>query len=177
MIYEPREDSYLLEKEVRKYARGKKVLDVGAGGGIQTKMALKAGAKGVVAVDIDLESLKILKKKGINAIKSNLFENIKEKFGLIIFNPPYLPDDNLEDVESKKATTGGKNGDEIIIRFLKDVDKYLEKNGIILLLISSLTPQNRILKQLGKNGMKKRVIAEDKLFFEKLGVWMIKSIY
>ena len=174
MIYNPREDSYLLEKEAGKYARGKKVLDMGSGSGILAERALKSGAKEVLAVDIDSESLKILKKKGINAIKSDLFENVKGKFDLIVFNPPYLPNDDLEDTESKKATTGGKKGDEIILRFLRDADKYLEKNGIILLLISSLTPQNKILKQVNKNGMKKRVIAEDKLFFEKLEVWKIE---
>mgnify|MGYP001595628801 CR=1 FL=1 len=174
MIYEPREDSYLLEKEVKKYAKGKKVLDMGSGNGILVECALKSGAKEVLAVDVDSESLKILKKKNINAINSDLFENVKGKFDLIVFNPPYLPDDNLEDIESKNATTGGKKGDEIILKFLREVDKFLEIGGLILLLLSSLTPTKRILKLLKKSGMKNKVIAEKSFFFEKLEVWKIE---
>ena len=59
MIYEPAEDSYLLVEEVRKRARGKKVLDVGTGSGIQARAAYSAGAREVLAVDIDLSLIHI----------------------------------------------------------------------------------------------------------------------
>ncbi len=175
MIYEPKEDSYLLEKEVMKYSRGKRVLDMGSGSGIQARAALNAGAREATATDIDDESVRELKKKGFKAIQSDLFKNVKGKFGLIIFNPPYLPEDELEDKESGRVTSGGKKGDEIILRFLKDAGMFLEKGGIVLLVVSSLTPQTGINKILKEKGLGKKTIASEKLFFERLEVWKIEE--
>ena len=148
MIYQPAEDSFLLEKQVKKYSKGKSVLDIGTGSGIQSKSALMAGAKKVLATDINEEVINKLKKREIIVKKSDLFSNISGKFDLIIFNPPYLPEDKREDSESQLATTGGKNGDEIILRFLEQSTMYLKTDGIILLLVSSLTPRNKINKLL-----------------------------
>ena len=58
MIYNPREDSFLLEKEVKKYAKGKSFLDIGSGSGIQAKAAKEAGARFIFCTDINNESLK-----------------------------------------------------------------------------------------------------------------------
>ena len=66
MIYEPAEDSFLLQKYVKKYAKGK-VLDMGTGSGIQAE-----AAKDVLAVDVNPECVEYVKKKGIRAIVSNL---------------------------------------------------------------------------------------------------------
>ena len=88
-LYEPREDSELLVKYVKKHARGV-VLDMGTGSGIQAIGAIEKGAE-VLAVDVNKEAVEHCEKKGINALQSDLFENVKGKFDLIIFNPPYLP--------------------------------------------------------------------------------------
>ncbi|MBX4212617.1 methyltransferase [Candidatus Pacearchaeota archaeon] len=173
MIYEPSEDSWLLEKEVRKYAKGKKVLDMGSGSGIQAASAKESWAKSVIAADIDKDTLSYLKKKGINAIHSNLFSKIKDKFDLIIFNPPYLPRDKREDKESSKITSGGKEGDEVIVKFLNQAKSHLNKNGIILMVLSSLTPQKRIEQVMKKLSFKKEIVAEKKIFMETLYVWKI----
>ena len=175
MIYEPAEDSFLLQKQVKKYSKGKSVLEIGTGSGIQIQTAIKSGAKKILATDINEEVLRTLETKKINFRKSDLFSNISEKFDLIIFNPPYLPEDKREDLESQLATTGGKNGDEIILKFLKQSPKHLNNNGKILLLISSLTPQSRIDKFLIKLKLSKKKLSEKKLFMEKLEVWELKS--
>lgn len=174
MIYEPAEDSFLLEKVVRKYSKGKKVLDVGTGSGIQAEAALSFGAKKVLAIDIDEEAFEFCRRKKINCLKSDLFSKVNGKFGLIIFNPPYLPRDEREDSESARITSGGKKGDEIILRFLRSAGKFLEKNGKILLLLSSLTPRARILKIMKEKKFTKKIVAEEKVFMEKLEVWEIK---
>jgi len=174
MIYTPREDSFLLEKEVKKYAKEKSFLDLGAGSGIQAKAALSAKAKSILCADVNEEALIELKSQGFKTRKSNLFSKIKEKFDLIAFNPPYLPEDKREDKKSALATTGGKKGDEITAKFLKNVKKHLNKNGIILLLLSSLTPKERILKIIKKNSFNHKVLSSQKFFFEILEVWEIK---
>ena len=179
MIYSPEEDSYLLEEQVLKYSKGKSVLDIGSGSGIQALAALKSKAKSVLATDIDEESinyLRSLNKNKLEIIKSNLFSKIKGKFDLIIFNPPYLPQNAKEDKESAKATTGGKKGDEIILRFLKQAKSHLNKEGIILLLLSSLTPKNRIEKILLSSKLKYTIISEKRLFFESLDVLKIELL-
>ncbi len=173
MIYTPREDSFLLEREVKKVAKNRVFLDMGAGSGMQSKAALSVHASLVLATDINQEAVNALKKQGIHAIKSNLFSRIKGKFDLIAFNPPYLPKDKKEDKESAETTTGGKRGDEIILKFLKEVKKHLADKGIILLVISSLTPRKQILTLLKKQSLKHRVLSSKKFFFESLEVWKI----
>ncbi len=173
MIYKPSEDSYLLLSILKNFVKDKKVLDIGSGSGILAEEALKSGAKSVTASDIESESISLLREKKITAINSDLFSNINDKFDLIIFNPPYLPEDKREDKASALSTTGGKNGDEIILKFLKEVKNHLAKKGSILLLLSSLTPKSRINKILARQKFKKEIIASKKIFFETLEVWKI----
>jgi len=169
MIYEPAEDSFLLQKYVKKYAKGK-VLDLGAGSGIQALAALKK-TKDVLAVDINEEAISLLKEKGIKSQVSDLFSNVKEKFDLIIFNPPYLPKDENEPEDSALTTTGGKKGYEIIEKFLQHAKKFLEKEGKILLVCSSLTGD--VEKMFKKYGYEFKKLEEKKEFFEKLFVYLL----
>lgn len=175
LIYQPEEDSYLLEKVIlQKIPRllkanpKLKFLEIGIGLGIQLKAAEKAGIKkeNIFGVDLNIDAINNCQSLGFKCMKSNLFENIKEKFDVIVFNPPYLPEDNNpEDEESKLITTGGKLGSEIPNEFLKQTKSHLKENGKIYLLISSLT------KGINWQNYKKELIAEKKIFFEKLEVW------
>ncbi len=122
-----------------------------------------------------LSKYDLVKKKKIQTVNSYLFSKIKGKFDLIIFNPPYLPEDKREDSESSLISSGGKKGDEIIVRFLERVGRYLSKKGIILIVLSSLTPQRKILKFLKEKGFIREVISEKKIFMEKLEVWKIEK--
>jgi release factor glutamine methyltransferase len=175
MIYSPEEDSHLLAEQVKKYALGKKVLDMGAGSGIQAQTALKAKAKSVLACDINNESVNYIIKLGIEATQSDLFEKISGCFDLIIFNPPYLPEDKLEDRESSLNTSGGERGDEIILRFLQQAEKHLNPAGIILLLLSSVTPISRIKTLLKHLHLIYSPVSSKRIFFEELLVWKIEK--
>jgi len=173
-IYEPAEDSYLLsktlEKEIPKLlkkTRNMKFFEVGCGRGIQLKTALDSGVKkeNIFCVDINQKAVSHCKNLGFNCIKSNLFEKVNEKYDLIVFNPPYLPEDKNEPLDSRTATTGGKKGSEITNRFLKQAKKHLSKNGKIFLITSSLT------KGINPECYKKKTLAKENLFFEKLFVF------
>ncbi len=167
MIYEPREDSFLLQEQVRKFAEGR-VLDMGTGSGFQAIAATET-ADYVLAVDIDPEAVEYVKKKGLNAIQSDLFENVNGQFDLIIFNPPYLPEDPEEPVDSRLATTGGREGSELLLRFLEDARKYLSEEGMILVLVSSLTGKaDEIFK-----GYDYKLLDSEKLFMEELFVYLL----
>lgn len=170
MIYQPSEDSFLLEKEVEKRARGKRVLDVGTGSGIQARAAWEAGAKSVLAVDVDSEAIELLEGEKFEVRKSDLLDNVSGKFDLIVFNPPYLPEDDREDVGSAWATSGGKKGNETIVRFLESIGEHLAEGGVVLLVVSSLTPLEEIERTAEEKGFVKKVVARAKMFMEELRV-------
>lgn len=175
MIYEPAEDSYLLSKWVKLFSKDKSILDVGSGSGIQALSALKSGAKKVTASDISEEAVKHVSSIGIKCIKSDLFARIKGKFDLIVFNPPYLPEDKDEDRESGIITSGGKEGDELTIRFLKSAYLHLKKRGEILLLISSLTPKKIIVSTIKSKYLSYKILEKQSMFMESIEVWKIKA--
>jgi HemK-related putative methylase len=174
-MYKISDDSIFLSEFLEKYlshlSRKKlynlKYLDMGCGSGILSEKALKCmvNAKNITAADIDDKSVRYVKSKfpNIRTVKSNLFSNLKnQKFDLITFNPPYLPEDKKEPKSSKKETTGGKRGDEISLKFLKQAKNHLKEKAKILLLISSLTYQKRIKRTSPK------ILTRKKLFFEEL---------
>lgn len=176
MIYQPSEDSYLLNDILKEKLpklinenSNLRFLEIGAGSGIHLSTAEKTGVKkeNIFSSDIDQDSVNHCNLLGYNCIKSDLFENITGKYDLIIFNPPYLPKDSREPLDSKTATTGGRKGDEIILRFLKQAKDYLKDNGKIFLLVSSLTPKIDF-KTLG---YKSKELGCESLFQERLCIW------
>jgi HemK-related putative methylase len=168
-IYEPREDSYLLQKYVKKYAYGN-VLDIGTGSGIQAETAAKKkNVTSVLAVDIDEEVLSSLKKKKLSrkvtVKKSDLFSHVSGTFDTIIFNPPYLPQDRgMED----SAIYGGKRGFEILERFLTEVGDHLTERGIVLIVFSSLTNKENIDAIIAQQFLESQELERQHLFFEEL---------
>ncbi len=176
--YEPREDSYLLQKYVEKYSKGN-VLDIGTGTGIQAITASKK-ADEVIASDINQKALEdaqlnieIEKSKNITLIKSNLFNKIpKQKFDLIIFNPPYLPEEkNIED----PALFSAKRGTETTTKFLNTITDFLKPDGIILLISSSLANQNNILETIKNNLLVSEVLETQHIFFEDIILYKLEK--
>src|SRR3989338_108603 len=126
-IYDPQEDSTMLERWVRQHAKGN-VLDMGTGSGIQAIAAAQStGVKSVLAADVQKGVIgyckSCIKNRKIKFVQSDLFKKIKGKFDTIIFNPPYLP----QELKLKDLTTeGGKKGYEVIEMFLNDVNAFLK---------------------------------------------------
>ena len=169
MLYEPAEDSFLLLSFVKDYAKGR-MLDMGCGSGILAKEAMKY-SNDVFAVDIDEEAIEFCRKQGISAVRSNLFSNVNGKFDIVIFNPPYLPRDKRESKKDSLALSGGKNGHKIIEKFLKQTKKHLNKNGKILVVVSSLTGD--VEKLFKGNGYEFKMLKQESYFFEKLMVYLV----
>ncbi|MEN9625822.1 MAG: hypothetical protein RL557_150 [archaeon] len=178
-IYQPSDDSYLLQEVLKKYLKKIKnkkidILDMGSGSGILMQTCKENNFKNITAVDINKEAVTHLQKQKIKAIHSDLFSNSKlknKKFDLIIFNPPYLPEDKREPQDSKLQTTAGKKGYEIIIKFLEQAKIHLQKKGKILLLFSSLSKPHIVLKKAREMKYQYELQASKKLFFEELFVY------
>ena len=176
-MYTPLKDSYLLSETLKIFLKNKdkriKILDLGTGSGILAETCRELGFKNILTTDINKEAVKLLRKKGFRARKSDLFSNIniEKKFDLIIFNPPYLPEDKYD---KEKDTTGGKKGYETILKFLKQAKKHLEKDGESLLLFSSLSFPEIIKKQAKKLGYKMKLLNKKRIFFEELYVYLLQ---
>jgi release factor glutamine methyltransferase len=191
-VYEPREDSFLLEKYVKKFARGF-VLDIGTGSGIQAKTAAER-ADFVIGVDISQKALDFcnrFKSDKIIFLKSDMFSFFEKKritlrngffgirdvknssfnkFDTIIFNPPYLPEDESDrDI----ALDGGKKGYEVIERFLSKAKKFLANDGLILLIFSSFTDKEKIDRLIHENGFIDEELERIHISFEDIYCYKI----
>lgn len=186
-IYQPKKDSYILAQEIIKFLKTKskkqiqemQVLDMGSGSGVQAQTCIEMQIlkQNILCIDINPIAIKHLKTKNFRTKKSDLFENIipnntKNKFNLILFNPPYLPTSKYDD---NYDTIAGKKGNETIIRFLKQAKNYLNKNATILLLFSSLSKPNTILKNAKQLNYKSKLLIKKPVgFFEQLYVYEFK---
>ena len=175
-VYEPREDSTMLETSVRKYAFGK-VLDIGTGSGIQAIAAAESSkVTSVLATDVQKGVIEYCKKNiknnKIKFIQSDLFKNIKGKFDMIISNPPYLP----QELKIRDLTLeGGKKGYEVIEKFLNEANSFLNPNGIILLVFSSLTKKEKIEELIKNNLFDFEELEKIHIFFENIYVYLLKK--
>ena len=75
----------------------------------------------------------------ISFIESDLFQNVTEKFDIIISNPPYIKtniihqlDDNVKNYEPKLALDGGEDGLIFYKKITSKANEYLAENGFIM---------------------------------------------
>jgi len=179
MIYEPAEDSFLLSGIAKKYASGK-VLDMGTGSGVQIEELLaEKKIDSLTGADINTKAIAFCKKRikdpKVNFISSNLFSKITQSFDTILFNPPYLPEDENDSSDISVVVSGGKKGHELIVQFIEELNGHLENEGVCLLLFSSLSNPPVIESVLEQNLFRFEKVAEKNLFFERLYVYKISK--
>ena len=142
------ETEYLIEKTI-KYSKqffGEnkiKILDIGTGSGCIPITLKKQLNCNVEACDISDKALNLAKQNAksnlvdIKFTKSNLFENIDNKFDIIISNPPYISKnekimDSVFNYEPHIALFAEDNGLYFYKEILKDAKKYLNDKFIII---------------------------------------------
>ncbi len=162
-IYPPREDTKLILSVLRDYIKpGILVLDMGTGSGVIGKFAKDLGAE-VLAVDINPLAVEEARKLGLNAIQSDLFQNVAGKFDLIVFNPPYLElsPEELKGEPLELALHGGKGGREVLDRFLDQVGKFLKEGGRVIFLQSERNGVMETEEKLKRNGFNFRILKRE----------------
>ncbi|MBF0710095.1 MULTISPECIES: peptide chain release factor N(5)-glutamine methyltransferase [unclassified Gemella] len=123
-----------------------KILDLCTGSGIigiTLEKELKI-ATSITASDISKEALQVARRNAellqssVHFIESNLFENIEDKFDVIVSNPPYIPYEdmstikkNVLDYDPHLALFAKEEGMFFYKRIIESADKYLEEDGII----------------------------------------------
>ncbi len=144
----PQPDTEILVEEVINISNRenkKEILDMCTGSGA-IAIALSKNIKNanIIATDISDKALEIAKKNDkenkVNFIKSDMFENLKnKKFDVIVSNPPYIKTDIIKTLskevqkEPMLALDGGKDGLNFYRIIINDADKHLNSNGYLCL--------------------------------------------
>lgn len=140
----PREDTEVLVLEAIKQCK-RKILDLCTGSGcIAISLAKYMQDIEIDASDISSRTLGVAKKNAelngtkVNFIKSDLFENINEKYDMIVSNPPYIRTSDIKSLqkevlkEPKRALDGGEDGLYFYDKILSEAKDYLIDDGVIL---------------------------------------------
>lgn len=120
-----------------------KILDIGTGSGaISVSLKKSRSMWQVTASDLSADALVLAKKNAklnqvdISFVQSDVFENISGSFDIIVSNPPYISENDKNEVginvlasEPKMALFADEDGLAIYRRIIEDVDKYLNPQG------------------------------------------------
>jgi release factor glutamine methyltransferase len=184
-VYDPAEDSFLLVEEIPVTSQDT-VLELGTGCGLFSLAAALKGAK-VVCTDVNPYAVQLARRnneqnhhrlKGTFEVRQgDLFFPIsgKERFSVIVFNPPYLPTTKKEKHGSwlDVATDGGADGLQLTKRFLHDLKIHLLKKGHAYFIFSTLSPRSKLEKYLKKEAYSYDIIARRKFEGEELHLYRV----
>ena len=149
-----------------------KILDLCTGSGIigiTLRKELEFKSIEVVASDISEEALKVAKENAImnkaevKFIQSDIFENINEKFDIIVSNPPYIAyndkitmEDNVLNYDPHLALFAEEDGMYFYREIIENAKEYLEEDGLVFFEIG-YDQREKILKLANENGFKAEV--------------------
>ncbi len=96
---------------------------------------ISAGSKEV----FEINETRILGDRKIPFFLSDLFKNLSGRYDIIVSNPPYLTDREVENltkikwVEPEIALKGGADGTDIAVSIIEDAPHYLNRGGYLML--------------------------------------------
>lgn len=146
----PRPETELLADCVVKSAEaGDKILDMCTGSGciaVSVAKALKSKNVAVSASDVSDASIMLAQENAklndvnVNFTVSDLFQNIRGRFNIIVCNPPYIKSKEIATLqkevrkhEPRVALDGGEDGLDFYRRIAKEVRSYLVKDGMLIM--------------------------------------------
>ena len=149
----PRPETELLVEQVVNYINNEmynkndavKVLDMCTGSGcIAISVDCLCEKAVVTAVDISEKALETAKENNarnngnVLFVKSDLFENVKDKYDIIISNPPYIPSGDMQELmeevrdhEPHLALDGSDDGLKFYRKICKMAREFLNADGKI----------------------------------------------
>lgn len=147
-----------------------KILDLCTGSGA-IAISIKKYIDNVeaIATDISDNALKVAEKNAkinnveIKFIKSDMFENIDDKYDIIVSNPPYIEKNILKTLpkdvqyEPALALDGGIDGLDFYRKIAKNAHKHIKMNGYLVLEIG-YNQKNSVIKILEKEEKYKNIM-------------------
>ena len=167
-VYPPSEDTHLLrDAALDDVQPDDVVLEVGTGSGVVAE-ALAEEALCVVATDLNPDAVRAARQRGVSAVRTDLAAALDARFDLVVFNPPYLPDEErTPDDALADALGGGETGREVSERFLDSVPRVLAPDGRVFLVASSLSGTEDLEERKDYDVER---IASERYFFEEVSV-------
>ena len=171
-VLSPRMETEELIYKVVEYVKATKknnlkILDLCTGSGIiaiTLKKELDQLLIDVVASDISEEAIKVAKENAqfhdatIKFIQSDIFDNIDEKFDIIVSNPPYIDrkdevtmQDNVLKYDPHLALFAEEEGMYFYRNIVEKASSYLNDNGVIFFEIG-YDQKDKIIKLSDMNG-------------------------
>ena len=148
-VLSPRPESEMLVERAIAYIKNnnyKTALDLCTGSGCLAISIKKNVEIQMTASDISFRALQIAKLNAkqndadIKFIKSDMFENITDKFDIIISNPPYIDTQDIDDLDAEVkdhdpfiALDGGEFGLKFYNIIHENLRKVLNENGCLIL--------------------------------------------
>ena len=172
-VYQPAEDSGLLAQAAVEFPVSGTVLEVGTGSGWVAQQVDEQTDARVLGSDINPHACRQARERGVEAVRANLLDPFHDGvLDAVLFNPPYLPTDpdNEWDDWMEHALSGGESGRELIDPFLDEVGRALAADGVVLLLVSSLTGYDAVVDRAEANGFTVETVVQESYPFETLTV-------
>ncbi len=166
-VLKPPSDAYLLAEQLRRepLADGLSVLDLCSGSGILGIVAAQCGAR-VTAVDISQKAVLATRLNArlngvkVRVVRGDLFGAVsRERFDVIVSNPPYLPSESTELPQrgASRAWDAGPDGRSFLDRICAQSELHLSPGGVLLLVHSSLSDEQRTVEDLSRRGYQAEV--------------------
>ena len=118
--------------------KGKMILDMGSGSGIQGILCAIKGADKIFLVDIENDSIETIRKNiailnltNVKFKKSDLFDcfkNGRKKFDVVIFNHPFFPEEPID--AASRIVFSGRH---LISKFFQQVSNHIFEKSIIIM--------------------------------------------
>lgn len=157
-----------------------KILDIGTGSGaIAISLGRNLPTSRIIGSDIEEKALSLasenkerLKASNVSFIKSDLFEEISEKFDIIISNPPYINQTDYDKLderlyhEPKSALLASEDGLYYYKRIIKDAKAYLNQGGRLVFEIG-YDQKQRICELLNESDFKNITCMKDYNDFDR----------
>ena len=139
----PRQDTECLVEEILPLVRKKDVLDLCTGSGcIGVSLGVLGECRSVTLADLSEEALQVAGKNAkkneakVSLIQGDLFENIVDKFYVIVSNPPYIATNEIpalmpevREFEPKMALDGMQDGLYFYRRIIHESLGFLQYGG------------------------------------------------
>ena len=176
-VLSPRMETEELIYKVIEYVKASnknkfKILDLCTGSGIiaiTLKKELSQFSIDVVASDISEEAIEVAKENAqshdatIKFIKSDIFNNIDNKFDIIVSNPPYIDrkdevtmQDNVLKYDPHLALFAEEEGMYFYRKIIEQANDYLNENGVMFFEIG-YDQKDKIIKLADMNGFSAEV--------------------